>query len=128
MPDIDIIRYHSLPLAAAKSRVQKTADELSAEHHLKSAWLGDTLSFERSGLHGEIRVTHSEIHLQATLGFLMKPFKGQLVDRIEEKLERVFPAAEAESQARKPPGKTTRTARRVESEKKARPAGLTQRR
>lgn len=128
MSDINIARHHSLPLAVAKLRVQKTADELNTEHNFRSAWHGNTLSFERSGLHGEIYVSDSEVRLQVTLGLLMKPLKRKLMDRIEEKLERLFPAEQAGTQIAKPAGRSARTACGVESEKKARPALLPQRR
>jgi len=118
MTDINIGRHHSLPLAVAKSRVQKTADELNSEHNFGSAWHGNTLSFERSGLQGEIYVSDSEVRVHVTLGLLMKPLKGKLVDRIEEKLERLFPAEEAGTQTAKPAARSARTARRVEREKK----------
>jgi len=93
MPDINLVRSYSLPIAEAKARVQKTADELAAEYHLKSEWQGDTLRFERAGLHGAIDVTDSEIHLAVHLSLLLSPLKAKLVSRIEDKFERLFPEA-----------------------------------
>jgi len=91
MPDIDLVRPYWAPMAIAKVRVQKAADELAAEHDLKSQWDGDTLRFERPGLQGEICVTVSELRLQARLGFLLKPLKSRLVSEIEDKFNRLFP-------------------------------------
>lgn len=91
MPDIELVRSHSVAIPEAKARVQRTADELAPEYHLVSEWRGNTLFFERSGLHGEIHVTASKIRLEATLSFLMKPLKGALTNRIERKFEKLFP-------------------------------------
>ena len=109
MPDINFIRPYSLPIAVAKARVQKAVDELATEHHLRSEWEGNTLRFDRSGLHGEIRVSDSEIQLQMHLSLLLKPLKGSLVSRIEDKFERLFPEAKAGANARKPRRKTAPT-------------------
>jgi len=108
MSDIKLVRSHSVPLAEAKARVQKTADELAAEHDLSSQWHGNTLRFDRSGLHGEILVTHSEIRLQVDLSFLLRPLKGALVERIENKFERLFPEPETGSHAKKPAKKAAK--------------------
>jgi len=91
MPDIELVRSHAVPISEAKARVQKIAEELTPEYNLASEWRGNTLYFHRSGLHGETHVTASHIRLDATLGFLMKPLKNALVDRIERKFEKVFP-------------------------------------
>jgi len=107
MPDIDVVRPYWAPMAVAKVRVQKAADELAAEHGLISEWEGNTLRFERLGLHGEIRVTDAELRLQARLSFLLKPLKSRLVSEIEDKFNRLFPETKAGGQARKPRRKTT---------------------
>jgi len=102
MPDISLIRSHSLPVAEAKARVQKSADELASEHDLSSEWEGNTLRFHRPGLEGEICVSRSEIRLEANLGFLMKPLKRMLVDEIERTFDRVFAEPKSGEQTRKP--------------------------
>jgi len=95
MSDINLVRPHSVSVAEAKSRVQKTADALAVEYHLKNEWHGDTLRFLRKGLHGEMHVMHSEIRLHVTLGPLMKPLRARLIHRIEDKFQRLFPEAKA---------------------------------
>jgi len=111
MPDIELVRPHSVPIAQAKARVQKTADELAAEYSLRTEWNGDTLRFFRSGLHGEVYVTSSEIRLEATLSFLLKPLEAALVERIESKFEKLFPEPPPGPQAKKPPARTKPTAK-----------------
>ena len=95
MADIEIVKRHSLPMAAARSLVQKAADDLAKEFDLESEWAGDTLNFSRSGVQGQMHVTASEIRLEVTLGFLMKMFKGRFVDTIERRFDTLLAAAHA---------------------------------
>jgi putative polyhydroxyalkanoate system protein len=112
MADIKMIKYHSLPMAKARDLVQKAADDLGAEYDLKSEWRGDTLRFHRSGVEGHMKVTDSEIHLDVTLGFLLKPFKSKFVEHIEHNFDRLLAGAAkgaAKGEA-KPAKKTARKA------------------
>jgi putative polyhydroxyalkanoate system protein len=80
MADIELIKHHSLPLAAARALVQRTADDLGKEYHLVSHWTGNTLHFTRTGIQGQMQVTESEIRLEVTLGFLLKLLKSKFVE------------------------------------------------
>jgi putative polyhydroxyalkanoate system protein len=93
MADIRMIKFHALPIADAKRLVQKAADDLGAEYDLTSEWHGDTLRFHRSGVDGQMKVTASEIHLDVTLGFLLKPFKAKFVEHIEHNFDRLLSRA-----------------------------------
>ena len=95
MPDIRMIKYHSLPIDQARALVQKAADDLSAEYDLSSRWAGNTLHFRRSGVEGEMRVTESEIDLEVTLGFLLKAFKSRFVEHIEHNFDTLLAKAHA---------------------------------
>src|ERR1039458_6635697 len=97
MPDISFVKPHSLSIVKARALVQKVIDDLSGEYGLSSEWHGDTLHFHRSGVDGRGRVNDSDIGLHITLGFLVKPFKSQIVDHIE----RSFTSLLAEKPARK---------------------------
>ena len=106
MADIKMIKYHALPLAKAKQLVQKAADDLGEEYDLASEWHGDTLRFHRSGVHGQMKVTTSEIHLDVTLGFLLKPFKAKFVEHIEHNFDRLLAhASKSAGKAVKAPAK-----------------------
>jgi putative polyhydroxyalkanoate system protein len=107
MSDFSLVKHHSLPIAKAKARVQKMADGLAAEYDLSSEWDGDTLRFHRSGVDGQVDVTDSEIRLDVTLGFLLKPLKGMFIGQIERNFDKVF-TREPSAQAKKPAGKTAR--------------------
>jgi len=90
MPDIELIKPHSLTIAKAKALVQKAADALTAEYDLRSEWQGNTLHFHRSGVDGQMHVSDSEIRLRVTLGFLLKAFKRTFVDHIERNFDKFF--------------------------------------
>ena len=95
MADIKMIKYHALPIAKAKQLVQKAADDLGKEYDLTSDWHGDTLRFHRSGVEGQMKVSAAEIHLDVTLGFLLKPFKSKFVEHIEHNFDRLLAHAAA---------------------------------
>jgi putative polyhydroxyalkanoate system protein len=93
MADIKMIKYHQLPMPKARALVQKAADDLGEEYNLTSEWHGDTLRFHRSGVEGQMKVTSSEIHLDVTLGFLLRPFKAKFVEHIEQNFDRLLAGA-----------------------------------
>jgi putative polyhydroxyalkanoate system protein len=66
MPDIELVKLHSLTIA--KAMVQKAADALAAEYDLTSEWHGNTPHFHRSGvLHGAIYAQGCDGGVQARL-------------------------------------------------------------
>ncbi len=100
MADIKMIKYHSLPMPQARALVQKAADNLAAEYNLVSHWVGNTLHFRRSGVQGEMNVSASEIHLEVTLGFLLKVFKSNFVEHIEHNFDTLLAKAHAHRSAK----------------------------
>jgi len=101
MSDIAFVRAHALPIARAKALVQKFADHLAAEHQLESEWRGNTLHFERPGVHGRIHVAGEKIHLDVTLGVLLKLFKATFVGEIERNLDKYLPEPKSGTPAKK---------------------------
>jgi len=101
MSDIAFIRSHALPIARAKTLVQKFADALAAEHQLESEWHGNTLCFQRPGVNGKIHITGSKVHLDVTLGLLLKLFKEKFVGEIERNLDKYLPEPERGASAKK---------------------------
>lgn len=90
MSDIKLVRPHSLSMAKARALVQKAADSLAADYDLASEWHGNTLRFHRSGVDGQMHVTGSEIQLDVKLGFLLKAFKGTLLNHIERNFDELL--------------------------------------
>jgi len=112
MSDIKMIKFHSLSIAKARALVQKAADDLAEEYDLTSEWHGNTLRFHRSGVEGQMQVTDAEIHLDVTLGFLLRPFKSKFVERIEHNFDQLLAhaakagKAPAKKAGKKPAGKS----------------------
>lgn len=111
MSEIALVRRHSLSIAEARAGVQKAADALAAEHDLRSEWHGNTLHFDRTGVHGVVHVSRSEVRLEATLGFLLRPFRATFLSHIERNLNKYLPEPEHAAAAKKPARKTTHPAR-----------------
>jgi len=110
MSDIVFVRRHALSPARARALVQKIADRLAAEHHLKSEWEGDTLRFERTGIHGHIHVDESRVHLEVSLGLLLKPLKGALLEEVERTFDKYLPGPAAQTPQKTPARKATHRA------------------
>jgi putative polyhydroxyalkanoate system protein len=111
MSDIKMIKFHSLPIAKARALVQKAADNLANEYDLTSEWHGNTLRFHRSGVEGQMQVSDTEIRLDVTLGFLLRPFKSKFVEHIEHNFDRLLQQAKPAKKATKKPAAKSRGGR-----------------
>lgn len=109
MSDIDLVRHHSLSIASAKALVQKAADALAREHHLRSEWHGNTLHFERPGVHGSIHVTESAVRLDVTLGLLLKAFRRSFTAHILRNLDLYLPESHPVAKTKKGARKAAHT-------------------
>jgi putative polyhydroxyalkanoate system protein len=115
MPDIRIEREHTLGLAQARKLAFKWAE--TAEEKLDMACTyeegkaGDLVTFTRSGVNGELKVTKDRFELDARLGFLLGAFKDRIEREIVKNLDdllaqkdpsRAFDKAVAKASAAKP--------------------------
>ncbi len=99
MPDIHIERAHALGLPKARELAFKwaeTAEEkLDMECTYEEGKTSDLVSFTRSGVNGELRVTKDRFELHARLGFLLGAFKdrieAEIVKNLDELLEQKDP-------------------------------------
>jgi len=90
MPDISIIKSHHLSHEDAKSAAQKIADKMVEKFDMTTAWEGDVLSFNRSGVSGTLTVYESEAKIEVVLGAFFKFFAGKLEEQITDQMNRVF--------------------------------------
>lgn len=90
MPDIDIHHAHSLPPAKARKAVEDVAVKLGEKFGIAHHWDGDTLHFERSGVDGHIALEPRQLHVTATLGFLLSALKGPIEGEIRRVLDERF--------------------------------------
>ena len=86
MSDIDIRYPNPLGLQKARAAVEQVARKLSEQFGVDYQWVGDALSFERSGVQGRIALDDQNVHVTATLGFLLSAMKGP----IESEIRRVL--------------------------------------
>lgn len=90
MPSIDVCKPHSKPLPQARQAVQRVADHMAERFAVSCAWEGDTLHFERSGVHGRIELSHADVRVVAQLGFLMGALKGPIEAEVHRYLDEEF--------------------------------------
>src|SRR5258706_9091939 len=107
MADIDITRVHNLGLAAARTAADRMADQLGRKFDLKGAWSGNTLTFERPGVSGTLKIGDQDLHLSVALGFLLKAMKGSIEKAVVHELDTLFakapPTAEVKPKTAPPP-------------------------
>lgn len=90
MPDIDICRKHTRSLKDARTAIERVAEHLAAKFEVDYAWEGNTMQFSRSGVDGHIKVSAKEVHVTATLGFLLMAIRGPIEREIHQYLDREF--------------------------------------
>jgi putative polyhydroxyalkanoate system protein len=87
MATIDIRRTHSIGKDAARKAAEGVAEKLKEKLSVTYKWEGDDLRFQRTGASGRIRVTDTEVHVEVELGFLLKPMKGKVEQKVHQYLD-----------------------------------------
>lgn len=90
MSNIDIRRKHTRPLKEARAAVERVAEHIAEKFDVEYGWNGNTMEFSRGGVDGHIAVSGKEIHVTATLGFLLMAIKGPIEREIHQYLDREF--------------------------------------
>ncbi|WP_202844625.1 polyhydroxyalkanoic acid system family protein [Luteimonas saliphila] len=90
MSAIDIRHTHTLPTGKARKAVEQVAQTLSERFDVDYRWEGDTLRFSRSGVDGRIALEPEQLHVTATLGFLLSAMKGPIETEIRRVLSERF--------------------------------------
>jgi len=94
VPDIHITRDHKLGLPTARKlafRWAETAEEkLGMECTYEEGKTSDLVSFTRSGVNGELKVTKDHFVLDARLGFLLGAFKDRIETEIVKNLDQLL--------------------------------------
>ena len=94
MPDIHIQRDHGLGLAQARKLAFKWAEtaeqKLDMECTYEEGKTEDLVSFTRSGVNGELKVTKDSFELDARLGFLLGAFKDRIESEIVKNLDELL--------------------------------------
>lgn len=90
MPTISIKRHHTLAHAEAKAAADRIARDLNARFDLAYEWDRDDVSFERSGLSGNMHVGKNDVRVDVQLSLLLAPLKGSIEREIQKKLDALF--------------------------------------
>ena len=91
MADIELHRAHDLGLKGARAAADEMALHLGRRFDLRGAWSGDTMNFDRPGLHGTLALTARDLTLRVVLtGFLLKAMKPVLEQAILGELDALF--------------------------------------
>jgi putative polyhydroxyalkanoate system protein len=91
MADILIAREHNLGLDLALNQMEALAHLLVEELDARCAWDGNRLEFTRPGATGSVEVTETLLTLEVYLGFLLRPFKDRIEQRITDQLDSLVP-------------------------------------
>lgn len=90
MASIDILHDHSKTPKQARKAVEDVAKKLSERFDMDYGWDGDTLNFSRSGVDGHIALLPQQLHVTASLGFLLSAMKGPIESEIRRVLSERF--------------------------------------
>jgi len=105
MADLHLHREHSLGLARARKVALQWAEHVESELDMACTMIEgddeDVLEFTRSGVEGRMTVAANYFDLEATLGFLFKPFLGTIEAQVRKQLDEAL--AEEEARAAKAP-------------------------
>jgi putative polyhydroxyalkanoate system protein len=105
MADLHILREHTLGLAEARKIALKWAEHAEEEFGMSCTYaegaVADEVCFTRSGVSGQLSVTHDRFELSAKLGFLLGAFKGRIESEIVKNLDDLLaPPLPAKSHAK----------------------------
>ena len=91
MPEIHITREHELGLASARKLAFQWAEaaerKLDMECTYEEGKTSDVVTFTRSGVNGELKVTKDRFELNARLGLLLGVFKDRIEGEIVKNLD-----------------------------------------
>lgn len=94
MAEIHIMRKHHLGLAQARKLAFKWAEtaekKLDMECTYEEGKTSDLVTFTRSGVNGELKVTKDHFELDARLGFLLGAFKERIETEIVKNLDELL--------------------------------------
>lgn len=90
MSNIEIRHRHSRKKADARAAIERIAEHIAEKFDVAYAWDGDQLAFDRSGVHGLIKLVGKEIHVSAHLSFFLAMLRGPIEAEIRRYLDEEF--------------------------------------
>ncbi|MBW7471232.1 polyhydroxyalkanoic acid system family protein [Marinobacter sp. M216] len=92
MSVIDVHRPHSLDKEHAREAAEILAKDLSQQFDVNYQWEGDVLRFKRSGVKGQLNLSHADLHIHLELGMMLRPFKSRIEQEIHSQLDQIIKA------------------------------------
>jgi putative polyhydroxyalkanoate system protein len=94
MATIDIRKNHSLELGIAKQRAERLARDMEGELGIVWRWEGDSIRFNApsgaaKGATGAVTVNAREVRVEIDLPMLLRPLKGMVSGRVENRLDKL---------------------------------------
>jgi len=95
MATIDIKRTHSLGMETAKQKAEILANGMKDKLGIQWKWEGDNIRFDApsgiaKGANGAVSVTSTSIRVEIDLPFLLRPMKGTVESKVNEKLDQAL--------------------------------------
>lgn len=90
MSTIDIHAHHTMSREDAQQAADDLSRDLAEKFSIDYGWDGDHIHFERPGVHGQIKVTDGEIHVQAHLGLMLMLLRGPIEEEVVRYLREHF--------------------------------------
>lgn len=97
MATIDIRRNHTLGIDSAKLKAEELANGMKDKLGIAWKWDGNNIKFDApsgmaKGANGTVTVDASSIRVEIDLPFMLRPMKGMVESKVNEKLDRVLVA------------------------------------
>lgn len=73
----------------AKKRIPEVIEKFGVKAEVKTDDANSTFSAKGSGFEAKIQFTETEAIVNVDLGFLLKPFKGKILETIEKQIKKV---------------------------------------
>jgi putative polyhydroxyalkanoate system protein len=94
LSEIHITRHHALGLPEARKLAFKWAEaaeqELDMACNYEEGKTSDRVTFQRTGAHGELKVTRDKFVLDAKLGLLLAAFRHKIETEIVRNLDQLL--------------------------------------
>ncbi len=73
----------------AKKRIPEVIEKFGVKADVQTDDANSTFSAKGSGFEAKIQFTETEAIVNVDLGFLLKPFKGKILETIEKQIKKV---------------------------------------
>jgi putative polyhydroxyalkanoate system protein len=94
MATIEKTKTHALGIEGARAKAEELAKSLQSRFELEWSWTGDVINFKSTtgaakGTSGKVRVAATSISVEVDLPLMLRPLKGMVEGKIQEKLDAI---------------------------------------